>query len=533
MRCSVLQEQTILPVGATIPHPAGDRYVIERLLGRGGFGAVYLVRDRHVKQRLFALKEVIDPSRRDHERFIFEAEVLKRLNHRALPHVYHVFVYEKLKRVYMLMDYIEGQDLEALLHEQPGRRFSLPLVLALMTPIVDALIYLHGQNPPIVHRDIKPANIIMQTKSGEAVLVDFGLAKEYVVDNTTNVIRHGSPGYAAPEQYGSGTNPRTDIYGLGATLYTLLTGTIPADAITRVTGSKRIDPLTPAYLVAPDVPWTVSMVIEQAMSISSEDRFATVEEFWQELTNPAPKQQVQPPPPQSFDIAEGELVHTPDRSKVQPPLPQSIDTPLPLTASEQELERITTITPGPLEQRPDIPHSRKWSVALAIFLALLFLAAMGTGLLLFIPRHDNSPPTQRVTPTLAPSTPQSKATATPTRTPVGPVYPAIATSYAGTVTDLLNSQHPQKTALFLTSIQQNGGNISGYFQGLGMTGPFKGSVTTDEKVNFTVSVQSGASTLSFEGSIKVGGDLTGSFKVLNQQGQPTGDYGDWNASSTS
>jgi serine/threonine protein kinase len=508
MRCSVLQEQTILPVGATIPHPAGDRYVIERLLGRGGFGAVYLVRDRHVKQRLFALKEVIDPSRRDHERFIFEAEVLKRLNHRALPHVYQVFAYEKLKRVYMLMDYIEGQDLEVLLHEQPGKCFSLPLVLALMTPIVDALIYLHDQNPPIVHRDIKPANIIMQTKSGEAVLVDFGLAKEYVVDNTTNVIRHGSPGYAAPEQYGSGTNPRTDIYGLGATLYTLLTGTVPADAITRVTGSKRIDPLTPAYLVAPDVPWTVSMVIEQAMSISSEDRFATVEEFWQELTNPAPKQQVQPPPP------------------------QSIDTPLPLTASEQELEGILTIIPGPLEQRPDIPHSRKRSIALAIFLALLFLAATGTGLLLFIPRHG-SPPTQRVTPTLAPSTPQSKATATHTPTPVGPVYPAIATSYAGTVADLLNPQHPQKTALFLTGIQQNGGNISGYFQGLGLNGPFKGSVTTDEKVNFMVSVQSGASTLSFEGSIKVGGDLVGSFKVLNQQGQPTGDFGEWNASSTS
>ncbi len=306
----MLQEQTILPVGATIPHPAGDRYVIERLLGRGGFGAVYLVRDRHVKQRLFALKEVIDPSRRDHERFIFEAEVLKRLNHRSLPHVYHVFAYEKLKRIYMLMDYIEGQDLDVLLHEQPGQRFSLPLVLALMTPIVDALIYLHNQNPPIVHRDIKPANIIMQTKSGEAVLVDFGLAKEYVVDNTTNVIRHGSPGYAAPEQYGSGTNPRTDIYGLGATLYTLLTGTVPSDAITRVTGSKRIDPLTPTNLVAPDVPWTVSMVIERAMSISIEDRFATVEEFWHELTNPAPKQQAQTPPPQS---TPGHLTCTPAR----------------------------------------------------------------------------------------------------------------------------------------------------------------------------------------------------------------------------
>ena len=73
----MLQEQTTLPIGATIQHPDGERYVIENLLGKGGFGAVYLVRGRHVKERLFALKEVIDPSTRDRERFIFEAEVLK------------------------------------------------------------------------------------------------------------------------------------------------------------------------------------------------------------------------------------------------------------------------------------------------------------------------------------------------------------------------------------------------------------------------------------------------------------------------
>ncbi|HEY6287129.1 MAG TPA: serine/threonine-protein kinase, partial [Ktedonobacteraceae bacterium] len=278
-------------MGATIQHPDGERYIIESLLGKGGFGAVYLVRDRHIKEHLFALKEVIDPNERDRERFTFEAEVLKRLNHRALPNVYKVFEYEKLKRVYMLMDYIEGQNLDILLGEQPEGRFSLPLVLAVMKPIVDALIYLHSQNPPIVHRDIKPSNIIVSTRGGEAVLVDFGLAKEYIEDNTTTIIRHGSPGYAAPEQYGKGTNPRTDIYGLGATLYTLLTGTIPIDAITRVTGSKGIDPLVPIHLVVPSVSWANAMAIEKAMSISSDDRFNSVEDFWRELNSNTPKQQ--------------------------------------------------------------------------------------------------------------------------------------------------------------------------------------------------------------------------------------------------
>jgi serine/threonine protein kinase len=493
----LLQEQTTLPVGATIQHPGGGRYAIERLLGKGGFGAVYLVRDRHVKQRQFALKEVIDPGRRDRERFFFEAEVLKRLNHRALPHVYQVFEHEKLKRVYMLMDYIEGRDLEALLAEQPGQRFSLPLALALMAPIVDALIYLHGQHLPIVHRDIKPANIIVPSKGGEAVLVDFGIAKEYIADSTTNVIRHGSPGYAAPEQYGSGTNPRTDIYGLGATLYTLLTSRVPIEAITRATASKGIDPLTPANLVAPDVPWAVAIAIEQAMSISSEDRFATVEEFWQVLTSPVTKQEVQP-------------ARTP-----------SFVTPQPLTAPEQELEHMT-IAPPSLQHLSSTPRLRKRRALLPIFLALLLLVAFGMGLLAVILRQDHAvSTTKRITPTLTSSTP----------TPGFPAYPYINTSYAGTVFDLMTKQ---KTGLFLTHVQQNGGSISGYFRGLGLVGPFKGTVNSMGHVQFTVTVNgAGVSTLSFEGDIKIGGDITGTFEALNQHGQRTGESGLWNVASNS
>jgi serine/threonine protein kinase len=489
----VLQEQMVLPIGATIQHPNGERYIIESLLGKGGFGAVYLVRDRDVKERMFALKEIIDPNARDRERFIFEAEVLKRLNHRALPHVYKVFEYEKLKRVYMLMDYIEGQNLDILLREQPERRFSLPLALAVMNPIVDALIYLHSQNPPIVHRDIKPSNIIVSTRGGEAVLVDFGLAKEYIEDNTTTIIRHGSPGYAAPEQYGSGTNPRTDIYGLGATFYTLLTGTIPVDAIARVTGSKGIDPLVPLHLVVPSVSWANAMAIEKAMSISSDERFDSVEDFWQELNSHTSKQQVVTPLLKSQAPAKHQIV------------------------PEQELEHLTTSPPA-LHNQAQSPQSRK-NAFLFIILAVILTIAIGAVLLSFALHHNKTPSTaQGVTPTLAPSNVTTGVSA----------YPDISPSYAGTVLDLMNNE---RTSLFLTQIHQNSGNITGYFQGLGLAGPFTGTVTHTGHLQFIVTVQGSSTFLSFDGDIKIGGDITGTFKALNQQRQFTGESGPWNAAS--
>ncbi len=178
MMYNTQQQQILLPKGVSIRGPAGDHYTVEGLLGRGRIGVVYLVRDRCIKDNhnLFALKEVIDPNKRDRERFVFEGDILKRLNHRALPRVYRVFEHNKLRRVYMLMDYVEGKNLETLRQEQPEQRFSLPLVLTLMAPIVDALIYLHHQDPPIVHRDIKPANIIVPIGAAEAMLVDFGSA---------------------------------------------------------------------------------------------------------------------------------------------------------------------------------------------------------------------------------------------------------------------------------------------------------------------------------------------------------------------
>src|SRR6266699_1072211 len=259
-RFNVQQEPFILPEKIIVRDPLGNGYIIERILGKGEFGAVYLVRDRVNTHNVFALKEVINPDKNARQRFAFEGEVLKRLHHKALPRVYRVFENDRLRRVYLLMDYIHGRNLEVLRGEQPGKCFSLPLVLILMAPIVDALMYLHAQDPPIVNRDIKPANIIIPLRGGEAVLADFGSAKEYVPGSATTMVGHRSPGFAALEQYRTGTNTSTDIYGLGATLYALLTGLTPVDALSRVLGSfsEGVDPLQPANVIQPTIPMAVA-----------------------------------------------------------------------------------------------------------------------------------------------------------------------------------------------------------------------------------------------------------------------------------
>ena len=280
------QEQLILPKGVTVRRSTRERYIIERLISKGDTGAVYLVRLRNAAGQLFALKEIINPNEQDLQRFTFEGEVLRRLHHKALPRVHYVFENTQLKRVYIVMDYIQGRTLEDLRHNEPDDHFSLQIALVLMTPIVDALTYLHNQEPPIVHRDIKPANVILPSDGEGAMLVDFGSAKEYLSGDVVTVTSQRSPGYAAPEQYGRGTTIRTDIYGLGATLYTLLTGTAPIAATYRSLGAidGKGDLLKPASALVPSLPTPVSDAIQKAMSLRSDDRFASIEEFWHAIS---------------------------------------------------------------------------------------------------------------------------------------------------------------------------------------------------------------------------------------------------------
>ena len=467
-----MQNQHTLPFRSIIRDQDQNSYMVEALLGTGGFGAVYLVRELRASRSQFALKEVVPSERIERDRIIFEAEVLKKLEHRALPRV-HQFFEDDCGRTYLLMDYIRGANLEQLRLEQPEGRIPLAQVLSIMMPVVDALSYLHRQSPPIIHRDIKPENIIVPTASDEAVLVDFGLAKEYFPARTTNIIRQGTPGYAAPEQYGGGTNPRSDIYGLGATLYTLLTGIVPPDAVQRWTTDDDVDPLVPAEQITPAIPISVAKDISRAMSLSSKDRFSTVEEFWQSL-------HVHATQPSIFTL-------------------------------RVEVDEFAVQTP--IKATPPVSRSRKRSaLLLVLLLAILVIVGIGAAFGLNTARYLTSVPVTRST------TPQTKpATAT---TP----YPPLARQYTGTIDDIVGNS---KTNMSLSNILQSGNNIQGYFNGLGLSGYFKGTITISGHIQFQVVVYSGNSTLSFEGAIQIGGTIAGSYQVLNQNSQFTGETGLW------
>jgi serine/threonine protein kinase len=395
----------------------------------------------------------------------------------------------------MLMDYIQGRNLNDLRKEQPQQRFTLPVAMALLAPIVDALIYLHRQDPPIVHRDIKPGNIIVSTKDNETKLVDFGTAKEYDSEATTCVVRQVTAGYAAPEQYMGGTDPRTDIYGLGATLCNLLSGQTPPDALVRATRRQGSDPLQSANFILPAVPLSIVTIIQRAMSLSSDDRFETVEEFWQQLQAHAPQRQSQIPALCSSFVSQ--------------------TVPVPGQVKSKKVAAVA-------QDRRPAPGLRKHLVLLLALLALFLTAGTGAGFLL---RAGRTP--AAVQKNLLLSRPRARSSAT--LTPGASIFPALAASYSGTVGDLMTNE---RTNLLLTNIQQNREQIDGTFQGLGLAGWFKGTISPSGHVQFTVNIYAGEMILVFEGSVKIGGDMAGSFAVLNQHGQHTGEAGLWNVASS-
>ena len=283
-----------------------QRYQIVCQVGQGGMGAVYEAIDTRLGHHV-ALKQTLITDPQYVHAFEREARLLAHLKHAHLPRVTDHF--SDADGQFLVMDFILGEDLAALFH-QHGGPFPLAQVLPWADQLLDALTYLHSQNPPVLHRDIKPQNL-KQTPDGTLILLDFGLAKGALWQ--TRLTGGGSiagytPAYAPLEQIqGTGTDVRSDLYAVGATLYHLLVGTPPPDALTRAASllSQQPDPLRSPHECNPALPQAISAALMRAMSTNPNTRPESAAAL-RTLLRTVPQS-----PPPSPSVAPPHVIHPP------------------------------------------------------------------------------------------------------------------------------------------------------------------------------------------------------------------------------
>ncbi|MBX5458085.1 MAG: serine/threonine protein kinase [Thermogemmatispora sp.] len=349
------------------------QYRIERALGSGGFGHVYLAVDLRTNQPC-AVKEYLVTGASGQAQLQHEARVLSRLHHPHLPSFIDAF--SERGRYYVVLSYIEGRDLteQLRLARQHDEAIPLPVILGWLLAVCDAVQFLHSQQPPVIHRDIKPDNIRI-TSDGTAYLVDLGNAKA-VADGARTLFfaRHqGTPGYAPPEQYpgGSGTDPRSDVYALGGTLYFALTMQEPASVSARnqalqqghsglpslqeqlarllaeekagksfrfeaarpTRGTRMPRHVAQLAMLPPEILQRLNAIIQRAMALKPTERYQSVAEFKAELRQVLEQLQSARQEPSAPTAERGRAV---DPHKTQPDLPQLYE----------DLHQARTSTPG-------------------------------------------------------------------------------------------------------------------------------------------------------------------------------------------
>ncbi len=272
--------QPVLPDGTVLD----ARYVIEGYIGGGGFAHIYRAQDRVFGVRR-AVKEAFYFDDATRQQFKLEAEFLQQAEHPNLVRGYAFF--EQSGRLYLVMEFVDGQTLEDIAIEhirQTHRALPEAQVLDWMIPICDAAQALHLQPAPIIHRDVKPANIKLSSEKRMPILIDLGLAKLYIPGSQTIAAALAfTPGYAPPEQYQAAglTDPRTDVYALGATLFFLLTGYQPTESPARLTTHS----LPALRSLNPALSWRTERVVQRAMALNPDERYQSAAALLADLRN--------------------------------------------------------------------------------------------------------------------------------------------------------------------------------------------------------------------------------------------------------
>ena len=265
-----------------------NRYLVVHLIGKGGMGEVYLAVDQRLGSAVALKRTSFADDAGLAAAFEREAKILARLRHPVLPKVSDHFAENGDQ--FLVMEHISGDDLSKRL-ESANKAFPVSWVMFWADQLLDALSYLHSHEPPIIHRDIKPQNLKL-TDENHIVLLDFGLSKDTAnqsvisAPGTSGSVVGYTPHFAPMEQIrGTGTNPRSDIYSLSATLYQLMTNVVPADALSRadVMLNGQADPIRPLSELNPEISPAVSSVILKGLEVSQDKRFGSAAEMQKAL----------------------------------------------------------------------------------------------------------------------------------------------------------------------------------------------------------------------------------------------------------
>ena len=287
------REGDYLPIGTKLH---SGEYLVGKVLGKpGGFGITYLAWDTRLDIKV-AIKEYlpfqiaarandgasVSIHTQDYmpdfefglEKFLEEAKTLAQFRHPNIIRVMNFF--RENGTAYMVMDYLDGENLAEYL-VRVGK-LTGPDAVALFLPLIDGLSHMHAKN--VLHRDIKPSNIYL-THEGQAILLDFGSARQMLRERSNSLTAVVTPGFAPWEQYHRKGNqgPWTDVYACAATLYFMLTGVVPPDG-----GERAIsDDMAPIEILVPNLDPSISCAVSQALTIKIEDRTQTTEDFIQLL----------------------------------------------------------------------------------------------------------------------------------------------------------------------------------------------------------------------------------------------------------